>query len=361
MHSQEVSVPATAAIPASPADVTATWLTDVLAAEVVDAAVVPVGTGQTGATYRVTPVYRDAREDLPATVIVKLPSQEEAVRERVALGYRSEHAFYTEVADTVAVPLPRVHRCEIDRDGADFVLVLADLAPAEQGDQLAGCTPAQAALAVTALAGLHGPRWCDPTWDSFTGATMPRPTADFAQGMGALATMAAETTISRLGPRMSATDRDTLTASAAAITDWLLLEPDRFALLHGDFRADNLMFDRTTVTVVDWQTLTIGLPTRDLAYFTATSLLPEVRAEIERDLVATYHRELQRLGVSDYDAETCWRDYRLGTLQAPLITTFGFAFAAATERGDDMVLAMLERGCRAIRELESLELISSLT
>ncbi len=356
-------MPATAAIPASPADVTATWLTDILAADVVEATVVPVGTGQTGATYRVTPVYRDPRPDLPATVIVKLPSQEEAVRERVALGYRSEHAFYTEVAATVAVPLPHVYHCEMDRDGADFVLVLADLAPAEQGDQIAGCTPAEAALAVTALAGLHGPRWCDPTWDSFTGATMPRPTVDFAQGMGALATMAAETTISRLGPRMSAADRGTLAAAADAVTDWLLLEPDRFALLHGDFRADNLLFDpdRTTVTVVDWQTLTVGLPTRDLAYFTATSLLPEVRAEIERDLVAEYHRELQRLGVDGFDAETCWRDYRLGTLQAPLITTFGFAFAASTERGDDMVLAMLERGCRAIRELESLELISSLT
>lgn len=46
--------------------------------------------------------------------------------------------------------------------------------------------------------------------------------------------------------------------------------------------------------------------------------------------------------------------------QVPLITTFGFAFSAATERGDDMVLTMLERGCRAIRELGTLELIREL-
>ena len=146
------------------------------------------------------------------------------------------------------------------------------------------------------------------------------------------------------------------------IGEWLLIEPDRFALLHGDYRADNLLFDpeRTAVTVVDWQTLSVGLPLRDLAYFTATSLAPERRAELERDLVATYHRALGTHGVTDYDGETCWRDYRLGVLQAPLITTFGFAFAAETERGDDMVLAMLERGCRAIRELETLELITSL-
>ena len=34
-----------------------------------------------------------------------------------------------------------------------------------------------------------------------------------------------------------------------------------------------------------------------------------------------------------------------------------FPFAAATERGDDMVLAMLSRGCQAIRELGTLDLI----
>lgn len=44
-------------------------------------------------------------------------------------------------------------------------------------------------------------------------------------------------------------------------------------------------------------------------------------------------------------------------LQAPLISALGFAFAAATERGDDMVLTMLGRGCRAIRELGTFELI----
>jgi hypothetical protein len=101
----------------------------------------------------------------------------------------------------------------------------------------------------------------------------------------------------------------------------------------------------------------VGLPARDLAYFTATSLNSQLRASIEEDLVADYHRALSRCGITDYDRETCWRDYRLGVLQAPLISALGFAFAAATERGDDMVLAMLSRGCQAIRELGTLELI----
>jgi hypothetical protein len=84
-----------------------------------------------------------------------------------------------------------------------------------------------------------------------------------------------------------------------------------------------------------------------------------VRADIERDLILRYHEVLSGYGVTDYDAETCWRDYRLGVLQAPLITGLGFAFAASSERGDEMILTMLHRGCLAIRELETLGLINS--
>jgi hypothetical protein len=112
------------------------------------------------------------------------------------------------------------------------------------------------------------------------------------------------------------------------------------------------------VCVVDWQTLGVGLPARDFSYFTATSLEPELRSEIEKDLVDEYYRMLCEYGVTDYDRETCWRDYRLGMPQALLISALGLAFATSTDRGDDMVATMLQRACRAIRDLEALDLIS---
>ncbi len=347
-------------IPVSPDEVTASWLSDVLRTGVDAVDVSPIGTGQTGATYRVAVRYgSDAA--LPGSFVVKLPAQDEAVRDRVALSYRSEHAFYTEVADTVAVPLARCYHCAIADEGAQFVLLLADMAPAEQGDQILGCTPAQAHLAVTALAGLHGPRFNDPAWLSFTGTVMPKPDEATARGLGDITGVAAQTTLEKLGPRMDPADRATVSESAALIGDWLWNAPPRFSLLHGDYRLDNLLFDpnHTRVTVVDWQTLAVGLPARDLAYFIATSLPADERAAHERDLVAAYHRALTGYGVSGYDVETCWRDYRLGMLQVPLISTLGHAFSAATERGDEMALTMLTRGSRAIRELGSLELISA--
>ncbi|MFD1814174.1 phosphotransferase family protein [Rhodococcus gannanensis] len=352
-------------LPGTPREVTPEWLGSVLAATddqvIVDAVeITPVGTGQTAATYHLAVRYRRRGAGLPDTFVLKLPSQDLTVRDRVALGYRSEHAFYTGVAESTEIPVPRCFHCEIADEGREFVLLLEDLAPATQGDQIRGCGLADALLAVEALAGLHGPGWCDPKWAEFTGTVMPKPAdAAAATGLGDVTKLATATTVEKLAGRLSADDVATLQEAADLVGAWLMLEPDRFGILHGDYRLDNLMFhpDGDRLTVVDWQTTAVGMPARDLAYFIGTSFEPAVRAEYERELVDAYHRALTEHGVVGYPADECWDDYRISVLQMPMITTLGFAFAASTERGDDMIVTMLERGCAAIRDLGSLDLI----
>lgn len=353
---------AVTAIPRYPSDVTESWLTEVLTrsgapAQVETVDVTPVGTGQTGATFRVVASYSANPHGLPASFILKLPAGDDAVRDRVMLGYRSECAFYRTVAGLVTIPIPRCYHCAIADDGASYALLLADQAPAVQGDQIAGCDVAEARLAVCALAGLHGPTWCDPRWQSFEGLVMSITGEDAIRGFGDIAKMAADITVDKLGSRLSGVDAETLVAAMALVTPWLLSAPDRFALLHGDYRLDNLLFDGERISVVDWQTMGVGLPARDLAYFTGTSLEPQVRGAAERDLVAEYHGALLDAGVCDFDLDTCWDDYRLGMVQVPLISALGCAFSVETERGDDMMAAMLRRGCQAIRDLGTLELI----
>jgi hypothetical protein len=355
----------TVSIPRYPADVTSDWLSAVLSAygqpvEVGGVDVAPIGTGQTGATYRVSAAYTANPGGWPDTFVIKLPAQDDAVRDRVTLGYRSECAFYASVADQVRIPVPQCFHCEITEDAAEYALLLADEAPAVQGDQIAGCDEQQARLAVTGLAGLHGPTWCQPKWQTFPGLAMTMLDEAAMKGLGEVARMSADLTVEKLGSKLDAADTDTFVEAMNLVTPWLLADRGgRYSLMHGDYRLDNMLFDPdgSRIWIVDWQTLGVGLPTRDLAYFTGTSLAPDVRSAIERDLVNAYHDTLMAYGIIDYDSETCWQDYRFGMIQTPFISALGFAFAAGTDRGDDMIVTMLRRGCQAIRELGTLELV----
>jgi hypothetical protein len=350
-------------IPRYPTDVTSSWLSSVLSAggepvDVREVDVTPVGTGQTGATYRVAATYGSNPADLPSTFSIKLPAQDDTVRDRVVLGYRSECAFYASVAHRVTVPIPQAFHCEISDDAANYALLLTDQAPAVQGDQILGCDENQARLAATAIAGLHAATWGQDEWLTFPGLAMSLLDDASKKGLGDVAVLSAEITIDKLGAKLSQTDQETFVEAMALVTPWLD-DIGRFSLIHGDYRLDNMLFhpDGSQIWVVDWQTLGVGLPARDLAYFAATSLEPEVRARVEQDLVTAYHQALLGLGITGYDRETCWYDYRYGMLQALLISALGFAFAVGTDRGDDMVATMLRRGCQAIRELDTIALV----
>ena len=330
-------------IPRYPDDVTADWLAGVLDAVVSDIEFTAVGTWQTGATYRVAVAY----------------AADDAVRDRVVFGYRSECAFYASVADRVQVPIPQVYHCDISEDASNYALLLSDQAPATQGDQLAGCGETQARLAATAIAGLHGPTWGQREWLTFPGLPMSTVSDEAKKGLGDVAVMSADITVEKLGAKLSATDGQTFVEAMSLVTPWLQNDFGRFSLIHGDYRLDNMLFhpDGKQIWVVDWQTLGVGLPARDLSYFAATSLEPDVRARVERDLVGDYHSALLTHGVTGYDLESCWGDYRYGVIQALLISALGFAFAVGTDRGDDMIATMLRRGCQAIRDLETVTLV----
>lgn len=333
-------------------DLTPAALGEMLGREVTAAEVEQVGTGQIGTCYRV----RLEGDGVPASVLVKLPPPDPGTRDLMAGAYRGEVRFYQEVAPTVAVRVPACHHAWAADDSGDFVLVMEDLAPAEQGDQIAGCSVAQAHDAVVNLAGLHGPRWCDPALVELD--TLGRNGPD---EIALLLEMYAPTTelfLDGLDDLVDAGDAATLRACESVLEAWLLGRPERFGLVHGDYRLDNLMFppDGPGVVAVDWQTLSLGLPARDLAYFLGTSVDVATRRSHERDLVAAYHRALLTHGVAEYDLETCWDDYVFSMIQGPLVSVFGCAYGARTERGDRMFAAMIERACTAIRDLGTLEL-----
>jgi hypothetical protein len=342
-----------------PDELTAGWLTAALRAgghdvRVDQVVVERVGTGLMGANYRLTVTYAAPTEELPSSFVAKLPSPDPEQRAAVASSYGVELGFYTEVAATVAVRAPRCHHAAASDDHHRFVLLLEDLSPAEPGDQLTGCDLPAAEDAVVNLAGLHGPRWDDPTLTGLAHLSeLTSATGETAALIAEVYGGATEAFVERFEARLAPDDRATLRDVADVIGTWLGGPPAHLGLVHGDYRLDNLLFPpggSPGVAAVDWQTLGVGLPTRDLAYFLETSLLVDDRRQHERRLVDAYHRALLGHGVTGYGADQCFADYRYGLLHGPLITVLGATYGARTDRGDDMFLVMAERSCQAIRD-----------
>jgi hypothetical protein len=335
-------------------DLTPEWLSSALGVEVRSATAHAIGAGQTGASYRI-----DLDTDGgPSSVVAKLAAGDEASRRRVAPGYRSEVGFYTQLVETLAVRTPRCWYGAITDDAMHFTLLLEDLAPRITGVQADGCSVARAEAALRNLAGLHAPRWNDESL--FDLDFLSRTTRDRAQFLGNILAGATEEFVTRYETELGSSEVQTLRASASAITEWQLALPQPFAVIHGDYRLDNLMFpiteDDDDVVVVDWQTVVVGPPTRDVAYFLGTSLGVDDRRGAEEQLVSSYHRELGARGVDGYDADRCFDDYRVGQLQGPMITVIGCMYATAqrSDSADRMFLAMIHRACAAIQDLDSI-------
>jgi hypothetical protein len=347
-----------------PAGLTPEWLNFALGragvrGNVTDARCEPIGIGQMGRSYRVTLTYSDERPTGPSSLVAKMAGGGLEARQRVADGYRNEVMFYSQIAETLDVSTPRCWYSAITDDGSDFTLLLEDLYPARPGVQIESCSLSQAADAVKNLAALHAPRWNDATLLELQGFRATD--AASAQFVGAIFVQAVDDFVARFGS-LDEADVETLHSSAGAIGAWLLTRPTPFAVVHGDYRLDNLMFPPAGrgVFALDWQTVGIAPPGRDLAYFLGTALRAEERRTCERDLVAIYFDELRRRGVQGYSEDDCFDDYRLGQLQGPFITVLGCIYGATAERSpqaDQMFLSMATRSCAAIRELESLSLV----
>jgi hypothetical protein len=296
-------------------------------------------------------------------VLAKLPAAEAATREFLHGSYSTEVTFYRDLMASVEVSAPHAYYADISDDPGQrgtFTLLLQDLAPAEQGDQIAGCTPQQALRAVENVAGLHAPRWSDRSLLDVDGLSLAAE-AD-ADLLTTLFTDAVDTVLTMLGGLVASQDAQTLRSIAPYGGRWSLAHPDRFSLVHGDYRLDNLLFHEDgRVWAVDWQTLALGLPARDVAFVVSSGLTIEDRRNHERTIVEAYRRRLVDLGVSGYSSEQCWEDYRLSLLQTLLIAVFGCAYSSVrTDRGDRMFAAMIARGGQAVRDLDAMDLLRAL-
>jgi aminoglycoside phosphotransferase (APT) family kinase protein len=111
------------------------------------------------------------------------------------------------------------------------------------------------------------------------------------------------------------------------------------------------------IAVVDWQTVSVGNPMGDIAYFIGAGLHREERRQYEQELVRAYHQALLKGGVGNYPWEDCWQHYRLYSFAGFHMAVMASILVERTERGDEMFRVMAERHGHQILDLGAEELL----
>ncbi len=341
-----------------PEELTSAWLAEALGSGPIDGfAVESIGTGQMSESRRVRIDYAPGPDAGPATVVLKTASADENSRSvGVGLGvYDREVRFYSELAPRIGGPLAQCHTAVVDPRDGWFTLLLEDVAPAVQGDQIAGCSAAQARLAIHELAKLHAPVFGDPQ----LGAT-PWLNQEMVLGQ-ALMTQLLPGFAERYGERVAAEHLEVCRRFIASLDGWVADRRPPLGLVHGDYRLDNILFGADDAprrfAVVDWQTVGWGPAMTDVAYFLGGSLTVEDRRAHEQSLVREYFDALHAHGVRGFDWDLCWDGYRRQSFLGIVMTVGPAMLVERTERGDEMFLTTLSRYAQQILDLDALELL----
>lgn len=347
-------------LPTHPAQFDKSWLAERIAPQagrLNNFEFAPVGTGQVADSFRVKLDWESPGQG-PASLVAKCPAADPASRKagKSMSLYSREVCWYQNMAPKTAVRVPHCYYAMIQ--DADFLLLLEDAAPAKQIDQLAGCSADQVSSALAELARLHGFRWDDPAlkdigWlnqgadnRAFTDTFLPNAYPEWR---------------ARYEGRL---DPDILNMGAtfvSRLSDYNKSRSDTpLVVSHNDFRLDNMLFAEIPErpVIVDWQTISPGVPMTDVAYCISTSFQdPEERARHERNLLASYLDQLGLVAQTSYDFDRAWEEYRLAAFVGLIMAVVSAMVVERTERGDEMFAVMAERSGYQALMLDSLSLL----
>ena len=315
------------------------------------------GVGIVGQLARLTLRYAGPATGAPGSMVLKLPS---AYPENRAVGdhfrfYEREGRFYEQLGDKVRLRTPRCYWNHLAPEDATFGLLLEDLGARTMISQIAGLDPGRAAQALRALATLHAEWWASPALDGLT--WMPRLDDPVNLAAGQQYRDAWPLFVERIG--------DAVPAEAIALGERVQDQYESLLLAgiaeapvtvcHGDFRADNLMFDDAPdvddpIAVLDWQISYRGPAITDVTYLLCQSMTVEARRAAEHELVRAWHDALVEAGVpaAEYPFDLAWDHHVRGMLGATVYPVTGMgAMDPANDRGRELVTNMAVRAFTA--------------
>ncbi|MBA59475.1 MAG: hypothetical protein CMQ40_09935 [Gammaproteobacteria bacterium] len=352
-------------IPANVNEISAEWLSEILSSggtvlEVSEKQIEAIGHGMMSNLYRVNLSYRSGAG--PASLVIKLPAENQQNRE-VAVSfeiYKREVNFYSRLAEKTPMRVPQTLLSECSSSDS-FVIVMEDLLSWAPGDQVAGCSIADAKAAIDSLADLHATFWNSVDHDSFDWipdsfrSIMSR---GLYEGVAAGYDNFVDLFSKILSPELAGSKEKFLNG-LTGMQEWINQTPR--TVIHGDFRLDNLLFrsmdDSSEVACCDWQACLRGKGVHDLAYFLAGSLETEIRRDSEHELIERWVAGLSKRGVEDYGEEEAFLDYRKAIMFLWTYVVNNGGLASASQRDYDWVEKQVQRHADAIMDHRCLDLI----
>ena len=339
-------------IPSTPEELTAAWLSEALREsgylqsgriERASVEVLDPSKGIYGTLVRLHLKYSGDSEDLPETIVAKIPSSNSKAIEflRMIGGDRSEVSFYQQIGKSIGLLIPECFFSALDETTGRFVLLLEDLSRYRSPSPADGLTATEICSVVRALAASHAIWWQNPrlaelSWLRDLTADSEHIDSRFLAAWPIVADRlgGGSPGIVSIGEEIARTVRNGHEGLASPPV----------TLLHMDVRQENLFFagddENPTPVFIDWQVLRSGRGAASLASFLA--FLPE-RALLEDDLITLYHAELERSGVHDYPFDECRKDYRTGILRRFTLPTSILASVDPDSLQGTAILDLLSR------------------
>ena len=316
----------------------------------------PVSGGLMARMVRATLTY-PGQASPPESLLVKFPTDDAGslgVAHAMSM-YELETRFYSDIAPLVPdMGLPRCYLAKLSDDAKTFTLVLEDLSgELVAGDVLRPSTVDECSRALGELAKFQAPLWNSSKLSALDWI------ADPARTIGVFDALPAGLPpfLARFGDQLDAAHVTLFEHVIPRAGEWVRSWKAPTVVQHGDFRSDNIMFSidprNPRVAVIDFQTVRLGPPGVDPAYYLGSALATEDRRNAERDLIAEYHEHLLSGGVADFGFDACWDSYRNGAMYGVLLFVGMAGRVASTERGDQLIVDQIRRYAEMALDLDA--------
>lgn len=343
-------------IPAGIDDVTVEWLNGVTgwSADSLAAEIIGVGIGVSSAVYRLT-----LSGDAPPSAIVKLTALDETAvfTSTVLRMYEREVRFFEHHAADAPVRMPAGFAMGLDEDGSAMFLVMEDLGDLRAVDQIAGMDPDDTAAAVDNLAVWHAHYWGRGDDLVATGAAVPISVELYEAILPGVFLEGWARVVDEMAPPAPiAAIADRWGPAMMRLTTALDRGPTSFC--HGDYRADNILFDGAEPVVLDFQLGGRSSASYDFAYFLTQSIDAEVASARERDLFDRWVAALVAGGVPEGETADLWEQHRRAALFCVIYPLAAVRQMDLTDqRQYDLVDVMIGRAARVVDELNLADLL----